>query len=570
MENIVSLVRELKEKGIGLGLSGDDLEIFLYDDDSVDDQIVEVIKKYKSEIKDYLKSFSSNENYRKIEIAPSTVSYPLSHTQKRLWLSSQIKESSIAYNMPCTIELREDYDIESFKKAIESVIDRHEILRTVFKEDESGEVRQFILPKESFNFEITYLDLREEKNKETQLEEHINRDVQEVFDLEYGPLLRVSLLHMLDKKYVFYYNMHHIISDGWSIELLAREILVYYEAFKTCTKPNLPKLEIQYKDYCVWQQEQLSENELNVHKSYWSNKFQEETPTLDLLIAKERPPIKTYNGSRIFGHIDSGVSKKLRNIVQSTNTTLYMNLLSIVSILLYRYSYQKSIVIGSPVAGRIHPDLKNQIGCYINTLAIQTDVQNKESYTDLLNNVKQQVLEAQEHESYPFDSLVEELALGKDLSRSPLFDVSLVVNDRINEEDQYSNTETSSSKDINSNVKSKFDITFYFSIGKEKINYNITYNTDLYEKKDIEKLSEQFTLLLETVVNNSDYTIDEFCYNLTGENERDEQDRFLEELKKPEEDQTYRPIIKCFEHFAENFGSAISIELGDVSLSYAG
>jgi NRPS condensation-like uncharacterized protein len=196
-------------------------------------------------------------------------SYPLSSSQYRLWILNKFEEDSVAYNMPATIWLEDNYDIECFKKALNAVIERHEILRTVFREDESGDLKQWVLSKESLGFEIFYKDFRLEENKESLALAYTTKDSYQPFNLEKGPLFRASLLQLSDDSYIFYYNMHHIISDGWSKRILSRDVLAYYDFFKTGEQIVLPTLKIQYKDYASWQLVQMALPDQEVSKLYW-------------------------------------------------------------------------------------------------------------------------------------------------------------------------------------------------------------------------------------------------------------------------------------------------------------
>jgi bacitracin synthase 3 len=273
MRNITTLIDDLREEGVGLNLKGNDLEISLFKGE-INDHLLELIKNNKEEIKEYIKSFSLGEDYAQIPKATQSENYELSSAQLRLWVLSQFEGESASYNMPYQIELDGEYNIESFKRAIEATIDRHEILRTVFKEDELGEIKQWVLATEDLAFSIDYQDYRLGDNTKEQVETYILADSYEPFDLEKGPLLRASLLQIADDRYVFYYNMHHIISDGWSMEVLAKDVLAYYEGYQEVKDPDILPLRIQYKDYTLWQLNHLVETSSKDHKTYWLDQFE--------------------------------------------------------------------------------------------------------------------------------------------------------------------------------------------------------------------------------------------------------------------------------------------------------
>src|SRR5690606_4676853 len=203
------------------------------------------------------------------------------------------------------------------------------------------------------------------------LQQLIRQDFQRPFDLGTGPLLHATLYQLAENRWVFTYVMHHICSDGWSMGIFIRELLLLYNAYVKKQAPALPPLPVQYKDYACWQQQQLSGEKLQMHSSYWHTQLEGPLPVLELPLDRSRPPVKTYNGGTIYKHIPSQLSEKLKTRCREQDATLFMGLLAAVSALLHRYSGQEDIIIGSPIAGRQHADLENQIGFYLNTLALR-------------------------------------------------------------------------------------------------------------------------------------------------------------------------------------------------------
>jgi amino acid adenylation domain-containing protein len=318
--------------------------------------------------------------YFEIDQLPEAVSYSISDAQRRLWVLSQFEGGSIAYNMPSHIILDREINIGSFKRSIHSVINRHEILRTVFKEDESGEPRQWILSVDELKFEIDYIDLRSSDTKEEKLKTYIFNDSYKVFDLENGPLLRASLLQLDEEQYVFYFNMYHIISDGWSMEVLAKDVLSYYESYKVNKEPNLSPLRIQYKDYSDWQLGQLETALFKDHKDYWLEKLSGELPILELPTTKIRPLLKTNKGYSLGTYLSKEISQKLKSYSQQNGGSLFIGLVASLNALFYRYTAEEDFIIGSPVAGRDHVDLEDQIGFYVNTLILRNEVKGEENF----------------------------------------------------------------------------------------------------------------------------------------------------------------------------------------------
>ncbi|NIG57744.1 non-ribosomal peptide synthetase, partial [Chitinophaga sp. Cy-1792] len=441
--------------------------------------------------------------FERIHPAPVQRYYPLSSSQRRLWVLSQFRESNIAYNVPGIYLFDGIPNREALAHAFDQLILRHEILRTVFREDEEGTVRQFILPAEALGFGLQYHDLRHAAEQETALQQLLQQETGQPFDLATGPLVRAALICLADDRWVFAYTMHHIISDGWSTGILLKELLLFYNAFhERNAYPALPALRIQYKDYAVWQQEQLQGDAFNRHRDYWLQQFTGELPVLDLPGDRPRPAAKTYNGGTVLRSFDPAVVKKLRELTIQHDASLFMGLLAAVNILLYRHTGQQDVIIGSPVAGRGHADLDDQIGFYLNTLALRTRFQPADTYLQLLENVRSLTLDAYEHQSYPFDELLNGLKMSRDMSRTALFDVLIDLhNTRPN-----FNAEGQAAKDLSirpfsagGQVISKFDLTFMFIEAGDELAISLEYNSDIYTKSTAEHFCNRLAILLSAI-----------------------------------------------------------------------
>lgn len=462
--------------------------------------LMEEIKAHKDELIDFVNQHKSNQpNYSNIKQVELQADYPLSSAQRRLWILSQFKEESIAYNMPAHQILNGNYHIENLKKAIICTIERHEILRTVFRENNVGEVRQVILSIEELGFEIDYQDFTGQKNNNTLVEQYILNDTAKAFDLENGPLLKAAIFQLADEQYVFYYNMHHIISDGWSMNVLTADVMNYYEAFNMSRLSALDPLHIQYKDYAVWQLNRLEGESASADRAYWLNQFSGELPVIDLSTVKKRPIIRTNNGKSLSTYLSKELTKALTNFCQEREGSLFMGLLASINALFYRYTSQQDFIIGTPLAGRDHVDLENQMGFYLNTIGLRNTVNAEDSFDDLFSRVKKSTFKSYEHQQYPFDLLVEELGLKRDTSRSPVFDIMLILQ---NTEDKTEGTTVENPDqiiDFGSDV-SKYDICFTFKEVGDLISFNITFNTDIYETAFIEGVFNHFKNLLKRMI----------------------------------------------------------------------
>jgi amino acid adenylation domain-containing protein len=438
-------------------------------------------------------------SYASIQPAELHPSYPLSSSQRRLWILSQFETARVAYNMPGVYELEGDLDIVSLQRAFHSLLKRHESLRTVFREDEQGEPRQHILKVSELDFHLQRLDLRDEPDAESQLVTLLQELSAHVFDLSGQPLLRASLYRLANKRWVLSYVIHHIISDGWSMGILIEELQTLYNAYSQGLSSPLPKLKLHYKDYTVWQQEQLKEGVLAKQRTYWTSQFSGELPVLSLEGDHVRPPVKTFNGGMVTKEIDAVLTGKFRSLLQDHGATLFMGLLSAVNVLLYRYTQQEDQIIGTPIAGRWHEDLDDQIGLYLNTLALRSRFKGSESYIDLLLYVVSQTLSGYEHQSFPFDELIDSLSLQRDMSRSALFDVMVILQNVAD----VSTGKVNNMRDLQVSAYNglthgycKFDLIFSFTEQEDALLLTLEYNSDIYNAGTARQLADHLTQLL--------------------------------------------------------------------------
>jgi amino acid adenylation domain-containing protein len=466
---------------------------------SLTDEDKKNLANYKSHIIELLLKEKEGKlkNLEGIPSVEQDENYPISDAQRRLWILSQFEEGNVAYNMPVSHDLLGDYQIEYFVKAINWVIGRHEILRTVFKVDENGEPKQWILPAEVFDFEITYLDYRHEPDKDNKVQSYIEEDSSTPFDLEKGPLLRAALMRLEEERYVFYFNMHHIICDGWSMEVLVNDVLHCYQAFKNDKLPDLPKLEIHYKDYAAWHKNQLETS--TTEQTYWKSQLSGDLPILKFPGSKERPKVKTFTGHTLGAYLDVESSQLLKAYCQNNGGSLFIGLTTLWKILCYRYTGQRDILTGSPVAGRDHSDLNNQIGFYVNMIVLRASLDPDKSFDLFFDQMKETMLLGFRHQMYPFDRLVEDLEIPKDTSRNPIFDVILTLNNT--PENTQSTTDIDSGKILDLGPgTAKFDLDVIFEVIGDGIFLKIVYNRDIYDRALIEQMIAHYQKLLSEVM----------------------------------------------------------------------
>lgn len=497
MTNIQILLKELRAKGILLNYSEENLEMLQINDLEIDADDINLVKANKEAIIGYLKGTSKKSSHTEILQVQPQEDYAVSSSQKRIWILSQFSEASVAYNMPFHTRLGGDYHIESLIKAVETVVDRHEVLRTVFIQTPSDEIRQKVLTRDELQFNVAVIDFLKEEDKDLNVQNYIKKDSYSHFDLEKGPLVRASILQISDLDFVFYFNMHHIISDGESLNILIKEILACHDAYKNGSKPVLKELAIQYKEYAAWQKKKLEEGAFAPHQEYWKNKFSGENSILNLPTKKVRPNLMGHSGHCLGAEIPSSLAGKLKKICQEQDATLFMGLLASWNIMLYRYTSQRDIIIGSPVSGRYHTDLRDQIGFYVNTILFKNTIDSQKNFVDFLSSIKESALEAYNYQEYPFDVLLEELQIAGDTSRNKLFDVLLVLQES-------SAVKLNLPKDNaiadRGNRPAKLDIEIIFHNTADGLFFEIIYNTEVYEKEMVSNLITHYLNLLENIL----------------------------------------------------------------------
>jgi iturin family lipopeptide synthetase A len=428
--------------------------------------------------------------YQEIAQAPLLAAYPVSHAQKRLWILEQMEENRGAYHMPRAYVLEGALDEAALGRAFDCLVQRHEILRTTFHIAD-GQLVQQVQPWEHRCFRMALQDLRMEPAKEQKALEIAQSDAVMPFDLAAGPLLRVTLLQLEDTRRVFLLNIHHIVSDGWSMQILVNEILTLYKAFRQGDENPLAPLRIQYKDFTYWQQHHLQDASLEEHRQYWLKRFETLSPVMDLPADHPRPRIKTFRGSKKTYRLADDMALRIRRFCQEREATLIMGLQAAVKGLLYRYTGSADQTIGMAMAGRDHSDLENQIGFYVNTVPLRTVFSGGESFETLLEKVRETMFEAYQHQIYPFDQLIEALHLARDLSRSPLFDVMVELSTIDIAGDATPKLEGITVGDFLTPAQtSKYDLSVRFHDEGDGLFMTIEYNSDLFEPGRIDQLCE--------------------------------------------------------------------------------
>ncbi|MCM3268071.1 non-ribosomal peptide synthetase [Paenibacillus elgii] len=437
------------------------------------------------------------QTFTAIPVAPIQPHYPVSSAQKRLYILQQFESGETSYNMPGVMLLEGTLDRERFEEAFRGLIRRHETLRTGF-ELVNGEPFQRVYPESDVAFVVDYA---ESSGGETDTLERIRRFVRP-FDLRQPPLLRVGLIpldlgkpgvNQEPERHLLLFDMHHIVSDGVSMGILTNEFGRLYGG------ETLPALRIQYKDYAAWQQAELTGQRMSNQEAYWLNVFQGELPVLDMPTDYARPAVQRFEGGLVPFALGSQRSDALRQLASGTGTTLYMVLLAAYTALLYKYTGQDDIVVGTPVAGRTHADVDGLIGMFVGTLALRSYPVGEKTFLDYLQEVKGMTLQAFEHQDYPFEALVEKVGVTRDLSRHALFDTMFDMQHEVAEQRTVHGLEL---KPYEMESKTaKFDLSFQITEkGAGALTGSIEYASSLYSVDTVRRMAGHFMQLIDGIV----------------------------------------------------------------------
>jgi amino acid adenylation domain-containing protein len=425
----------------------------------------------------------------------------LSFAQARLWFLEQLEPGSSAYNIPAAVRLTGSLDVAALEQSLNEIFQRHEALRTTFAMV-SGEPIQVIAPVKALTLPLVDLRQLPEAQQEAQVEHLATESAQQPFDLAMGPLLRATLLKLGEAEHVLLLTMHHIVSDGWSMGVLIRELAALYEAFSSGSPSPLPQLPIQYADFAHWQRQWLQGEVLAAQLSYWQQQLAGAQTVLELPTDRPRPAVQTFRGATQFLTLAEPLSQKLKTLSQRSGVTLFMTLLAAFQTLLYRYTGQEDICIGSPIANRNRSETEELIGFFVNTLVLRTDMSENPSFQELLGRVREVTLGAYAHQDLPFEQLVEALQPERNLSHQPLFQVMFVLQNAPMSALELPDL-TLSSLEMESST-AKFDLTLSIEDTEQGLVGSLEYNTDLFDAATISRMLEHFQTLLEGIVANPD------------------------------------------------------------------
>jgi amino acid adenylation domain-containing protein len=430
--------------------------------------------------------------------------YEVSHSQNRLFILEQVEEViSTAYNLTNAALIEGKLDKRRFEDAFHTLIKRHESFRTSF-EVRSGKPVQIIHEAVDFSIENMILDTQSPQHQtpnleqENQVKEIIKKFIKP-FDINKAPLLRAALIRLSQEKHVLLLDMHHIISDGVSMSILVREFARLYKGEK------IAELHLQYKDFAQWQNRWLESTGMNQQAEYWSSRFEADIPVLNLPTDYPRPAVKSFAGKKVILEIDKELTDKITQMMAETETTLFIVLLALYNLLLSKYTGQKDIIVGIPIAGRTHDDLEHVIGMFVNTLALRNYPREECTFEDFLQEVKANTLNAYDNQDYPFEELVDQLNIPRNTGRNPLVEV-LFVSENTDMPELAVKGLKFTPYEFENNI-AHMDLVLYFMEIGNKINFALEYSSALFKPETAQQMLDHYVEILEQVVENREIAL---------------------------------------------------------------
>ncbi len=483
--------------------------------------------------------------YSPIPKAKDMECYPMSSAQKRLYLINQIGDVSTVYNISGSFSLYGEFDEMKIKHAVEKMTERHEILRTSFHML-NGEMIQKVSQTNKIDFSVIE-DGKTELNK-------LQDEFRKPFDLQEAPLMRVCAVKR-ENETVLLVDIHHIISDGMSMDILKDELLKLYSGEK------LDEIRVHYKDYSQW----MNQRDLSRQKEYWVSRFNDEVPVLNLPLDYKRPSIQSFNGGGVSTFIGPDRTAAIKNLARRTGTTEYMVLLSAVFILLGKYSRQDDITVGTPVSGRTHKDTEGMLGMFVNTLVMRAKPETTKQYTDFLSEIREICLSAYENQEFPFEELLEEIKVNRDISRNPLFDVMFSVQNNRNFDDEFEGININETTEVLNHNIAKFDLAI--SAGESNGGYLVLfeYCSDLFKKESILAMAGHFKKIIDEITDRNDLTLAKIS-TVTNEEKNLILNVFNNTSKQYAKEKT---VVELFEEHVKNSPARMAITYKDTKLTYS-
>ena len=501
----------------------------------------------------------------KLEIPPiervtRNEALPLSFAQQRLWFLDQLDPSNPFYNISSAILLKGSLNVPILEQSFQEIVQRHEALRTSFV-NVNGEPVQVIAPALNITLPVVDLQKLSLEEREAEARQLTNLHARHSFDLTQSPLLQTTLLQLAEDEHILLFTIHHIVADAWSAGVLISEVAALYESFSTGTPLLLPDLPIQYADFTLWQRQWLQTEVRSSQMAYWKQQLGGNLPVLQLPTERSRPPIQTFRGKKQSWTIPQALSQALKSISQREAVTLFMTLLAAFKTLLYRYTNQTDILVGSAIANRNRSEIESLIGFFVNTLVLRTDLSGNPSFRELLRRIREVTLDAYTHQDLPFEQLVAELQPERNLGHTPLFQVMFVLQNAPMETLKLSGLSLTPIE-VDTEI-ARFDLTLSLTDTAQGLIGVFEYNTDLFDSAAIARMQGHFQTLLEGIVANPDQQLSDLPILTQAE-----QQQLLGDWNNSQTDYPQVCIHQLFEAQVERTPDAIAVVFEDQQLTY--
>lgn len=487
---------------------------------------------------------------------------PLSFAQQRLWFLDQLEPNSAFYNIPIALDLTGDLKIDLLEKSINALAARHESLRTSFIAT-AGEPEQKIAAELTIKLEVKDLSALSSAQRDAKVRELATQEAMAPFNLAQGPLFRAKIYKLKTDEHLILFTLHHIIGDGWSVNILVREIAAFYQAFLAGKEAELADLPVQYADFSQWQRNRLQGETLESELDFWRHTLASSPPMLELPTDFPRPPVQSFNGDTKSRLLPADLSQAIKDFSREEGATVFMTLLAAFAALLYRYSHQDDFNIGTPIANRNRMETEGLIGFFVNNLVLRFHFDKNPGFLELLANVRRDALEAFAHQDIPFEMLVEALNPQRDMSHSPLFQVVFVMQNTPMGDLQLPDLKI---KPIGAeNQTAKFDLSLQAAESPEHIAFEFEYNSDLFAPETIERMLLHLELFLRNALMDPEQRIEDVPILAEGEAQL-----LLTEWTRSESDfEKELCAQQMFERFAAAQPDAVAACYEDEKLTYA-
>jgi len=508
-----------------------------------------------------LEQLTGNTKAAVIEPVSRSRPLPLSFAQERLWFFDQLEPGNPFYNLCGAVRVMGQLNAEALRQSIEKIIERHEVLRTAFAAVE-GQPIQVVAAAGDWTLPLIDLSSRSPDDRQAQVQRLSASSAREPFDLGQSSLLRAKLLRLDETEHVLLLTVHHIVFDGWSLGVFLRELAEFYQAFSSNDLPLLSPLPIQYADFAAWQRQQLQGEILETQLAYWKQQLSGSLPILNLPTDFPRPAVQTFQGARQTWELPSYLSLALAGLGQQEKATLFMTLLAAFKTLLYRYTGQTDILVGSPIANRNLREIEALIGFFVNTLVLRSDLNGNPTFRELLRSVREVALGAYAHQDVPIEKLVEELQPERDLSYSPLFQVGFALQNGLTQTLELPGL-TLNSHEIDTGT-ANFDLMLFLEETERGLTATWEYSTNLFQPSTIARMQGHFQILLEGIIANADRRLDE----LPLLSDRDRHQLLVEWNNTQVDYPKDSTIHQMFEARAEQTPDAIAVVFENKQLTY--